>query len=85
MTEPMQVLYQYAQENMIRALLALEPDYTDALRHADSREKQLRALLDEPGRKHLTALLDEQSQRDFYWGQAQFCAGFRLALELAGG
>lgn len=82
MTEPMEVLYLYAQEHMIRALLAREPKYADALRHADSREEQVRALLDAPGREHLTALMDMQSQCDLYREQAQFSAGFRLALEL---
>lgn len=85
MTDPMEALYAYAQEYMIRALLARQPEYTDALRHADSREDQLRALLDGTAREQLEALLDEQSQRDSYWGQAQFCAGFRLALELTRG
>lgn len=85
MTEPMEALFLYAQENMLCALLAREPKYADALRHADSREKRLRTLLDEPARKHLTALLDEQGLCDLYREQAQFSAGFRLALELARG
>ena len=73
MTEPMEALFLYAQENMLCALLAREPKYADALRHADSREKRLRTLL------------DEQGLCDLYREQAQFCAGFRLALELARG
>lgn len=85
MTEPMESLFLYAQENMLCALLAREPKYTDALRHADSREEHLRALLDGPGREHLEALLEEQGLCDLYREQAQFSAGFRLALELARG
>lgn len=82
MTEPMEVLYTYAQEHMLHALLAREPAFAAARHHADRQEEHLRALLDGPAQKHLTALLEEQDQRDFYWGQAQFSAGFRLALEL---
>lgn len=82
MTKPMQLLYTYAQENMIHALLAREPEYRDALLHAERRENQVRALLDSSALEHLEALLDEQSQCDFYRGQALFCAGFALAAEL---
>lgn len=70
---------------MLRPLLAREPKYADVLRHADSLEEQLRALLDDKGQRHLTALLDEQSLCDLYRGQAQFSAGFHLALELGRG
>lgn len=85
MTKPMEALFLYAQEHMIYALLAREPKYADSLRHADDQEQQVRALLDAPGREHLTALLDEQGQCDLYREQAQFSAGFRLALELTRG
>ena len=51
MTEPMEMLYTYAQEGSV-------------------------------GLEHLDALLEEQSQCDFYRGQALFRAGFSLAVEL---
>lgn len=82
MTEPMEVLYAYAQEHMLYALLAGESGYKDAMLHADRQEKQIRALMGSVGQKHLDALLEEQSQCGFYRGQALFRAGFSLAVEL---
>lgn len=85
MTPAMDALFQYAQENMICALLAQEPKYADALRRTEDREGQVRALLDASDWAHLTALMDVQGQCDLYRAQAQFSAGFRLALELTRG
>lgn len=82
MTEPMEMLYTYAQEHMLYALLARESGYKDAMLHADRQEKQIRALMGSVGLEHLDALLEEQSQCDFYRGQALFRAGFSLAVEL---
>ena len=35
MSDAMEVLYSYAQDYMLRGILAEEPDYADALLHAD--------------------------------------------------
>ena len=82
MTEPIQVLYTYAQEHILYALLAQEPEYKGASLHADRREAQLRTMLDGSAQKRLDAMLEEQKLCDFYRGQALFRAGFSLAVEL---
>ena len=82
MTEPMEVLYAYAQEHMLYALLARESGYRDAMLHAGRQEKQIRTLMDGIGLEHLDAMLEEQKLCDFYRGQALFRAGFSLAVEL---
>lgn len=83
MTDAMEVLYSYAQDYMVRPLLAQEPEYADALRCADQQEQQFRALLDDAGRERLEALLDERNLLAFHQEQAMFYAGFSLAVELS--
>ena len=82
MTEPMEVLYSYAQEYVVHALLAREPEYQDALLHAEKEEGKLRAMLLPSALEHLDNLLDEQHLLDFYREQSMFRAGFSLAVEL---
>ena len=82
MTDAMEVLYAYAQDYLLRSLLEREPDYADALRHADQQERSLRALLG-ADEERLDALLDERSSLDFHRGQALFRAGFQIAMELS--
>lgn len=82
MTEPMEVLYTYAQERIMHALLVREPEYQDALLHAEKEEGKLRAMLLPTTLEHLDNLLDEQHLLDFYREQAMFRAGFSLAVEL---
>ena len=82
MSDALEVLYSYAQDYMLRALLAEEPDYRDALLHADRQEEQFRDALDERGRERLESLLEEYNQLAFHRGKALFRVGFRLAVEL---
>lgn len=82
MTEPMQVLYTYAQEHIVHALLERESDYKDAELHAEKEEGKLRAMLLPSAPEHLDNLLDEQHLLDFYREQSMFRAGFSLAVEL---
>ncbi len=82
MTAAMEVLYSYAQDYMVRSLLAQEPEYADALYHAGRQEEQFRTLLDDAALERLESLLDEYNQLAFHRGQALFHAGFRLAAEL---
>lgn len=82
MTEPMEVLYSYAQDYMLRGLLDREPEYADARRCADRQEQALRELVDEENKEHLEGLLEERKLMSFYEGQAFFAAGFQVAMEL---
>ncbi len=83
MTAVMEVLYGYAQDYMLPALLVQEPEYRDALLHAYRQEKQFRTLLNNADRERLESLLNEYNLLAFHRGQALFCAGFRLATELS--
>lgn len=82
MTEPMKILYTYAQEQIMHALLVQESGYRDAMLHAEKQEAKLRTMLIHSAQEHLDKLLDEQHQLDFYRGQALFRTGFSLAVEL---
>lgn len=81
MTDAMEVLFSYAQDYLLHSILDREPDYADALRHADQQEQSLRSLLGKE-EERLDALLDEQSSLDFHRERAMFRAGFQLAMEL---
>ena len=83
MTAAMEVLYGYAQDYMLRGMLAEEPEYADVLHCTDRREQKFRETLDEEGQEQLEAVLDGYNDLDFRRGQALFCAGFRLATELS--
>ena len=82
MTDPMQILYTYAQENMVGMLLAQEHGYRDACRCADKQEQALRDLVGEEHEEQLEALLEERDLVSHFGGQALFRAGFQIALEL---
>ena len=82
MSDSMEVLFSYAQDWLVKALLTAEPEYGDALRHADSQEQRLRALLNGETEDLLDNLIDERNLLFSYHGQALFRAGFRLAMEL---
>lgn len=82
MTEAMEVLFSYAQEHMLNALLSQEHKYATAHLCAAKREEAFRALLDETARERFDDLLDEQNLLTSFYGRAQFRAGFRLAMEL---
>lgn len=82
MTEPLEALYIYAQENMVLPLLKQEPDYRHACQCVEKLEEQLRALLDEKASLQLEKLLKAQVRLAFICEQSVFQAGFRLALGL---
>ena len=82
MTEPMEVLYQYAQEHMVLSLLRQEREYGCISRCVEEREEQLRALLEVEAGQCLEKLLKEQLRLASLQEQALFQSGFRLALEL---
>ena len=82
MTDAMEVLFAHAQDWLERPLLLLEPEYEDALRHADSQEQRLRAALNEEEKQLLDNLIDERNTLSSFHEQALFRAGFRLAMEL---
>ena len=82
MTAAMEVLFSHAQDWMVRPLLLAEPEYEDTLRHADSREQRLRAMLNEEETQLLDGLIDERNALFFFQEQALFRAGFQTALEL---
>lgn len=82
MTEPMEVLYTYAQEHIVYALLEQESGYKNAMLYAKKQEAKLRDKLIFGSVEHLDKLLEEQKLCDFYRGQALFRAGFSLAVEL---
>ncbi|MBD5134060.1 MAG: hypothetical protein HDT38_06280 [Clostridiales bacterium] len=83
MTNAMEVLFSYAQEWLEKPLLLLEPEYENALRHADSQEQRLRAALNDGEAQLLDSLIDERNTLFFFHQQAMFRAGFQLALELS--
>ena len=83
MTDAMEILFDHAQERLEKSLLLLEPEYETARRHADSQEQRLRAVLSGEETEILESLIDEQNTLSYFHGQAMFCAGFRLAMELS--
>lgn len=82
MVEPIDALYIFAQEHMVRPLLQQEQDYEHICRCAEECEEQLRALLDEKTSQHLENMLKAQVRLAFLCEEAVFQAGFRLAMEL---
>lgn len=82
MTEPMDVLYKYAEEHMVCGLLEQEREYVSASRCAEKQERAFLALVGEEHGERLEAMLDERKLLSFFEGQALFQAGFQIALEL---
>lgn len=82
MTGLMEILYTYAQDNMLRGLLDQEPEYSNVQHCAGKKEQALRTLVGEENKQHLEDLLEERKLIAFFEGQALFRAGFRIALEL---
>lgn len=83
MTDAMEVLFAHAQDWLTKPLLMAEPEYEDTLRHVDSQERRLRAMLTDEEKQLLDSLIDERNSLFFFQEQAIFCAGFRLAMELS--
>ena len=68
---------------MVRPLLVAEPQYENVLRHADSQDERLRALLSDERKELLDGLIDERNTLFALHEQALFRAGFQIALELS--
>ena len=83
MTDVMEVLFQYAQEHMVRSLLNQECEYASVCLCVEKQEKTFLALLDDTIQKRYDDLRYEQNQLSSFYKRAAFCAGFRLAMELS--
>lgn len=82
MTDAMEVLFHYAQEHTIPALLAVDKTYLSGERCAEAQETALRSTLDQGGTTNLDAMLGEMDLVRTTELRAVFRAGFRLAMEL---
>lgn len=82
MTDLMKILYEYAEDYIMRGLLDRESEYSNIRHSVDQQERKLLELVGEENRKYLEDLLEERKVLDFMEGEALFCAGFRVALEL---
>lgn len=82
MTDLMKILYSYAQDHEIEALLAQNDEYKENERCTQSQEKRLRAVLDDTGTDILNEFLEEQRLLQFVEEEICFYAGFRTALAL---
>lgn len=84
MTDLIENLYQFAQENRITKYLYSETEYQDATKCASKCEQTLRATLTDEQNRRLDALLDERLTYHSVELEAVFQAGFSMALELIG-
>ena len=82
MTALMEILFSYAQDHEIEALLAQDDEYKESARCTQKQEARLRASLDAASEGILNEFLDEQKLLQFKEEEAHFRAGFRMALEL---
>lgn len=83
MTDLMDILYQYAEEKLVRGFLDQEGEYANVRHCADQQERMLRELVSEENKGRLEDLLEERKLMAFFEGRALFRAGFRMAMELA--
>lgn len=82
MTDLMEVLFKYSEEHLIRGLLEQKGEYPETSSYVEKGEEKLRALIGEEHREFVDALLEEQHLLTFFYEEAQFEAGFRVALAL---
>lgn len=82
MTDAMEVLYQYAEEHMVRPFMAQDPKYSNIRFYVEKQEEDFRALFNDNMTKLFEKLLAERNQLDFIYEQALFRSGFQVALEL---
>ena len=82
MTTLMEILYSYAQDHEVEALLAQDDEYKESVRCTQKQEARLRALLDKASEDILNEFLDEQKLLQFKEEEAHFRAGFQIALAL---
>ena len=83
MTDAMEVLFQYADEQMLYTLLNQEPEYASVRLCAEKQEEAFLAFLDDAAQKRYGTMRDEQNLLSSLYGRALFQAGFRLAIELS--
>ena len=82
MTDLIDILYSYARDHEIAALLSQHDGYNESVRATHAQEKRLRTVL-EGAAASLDDLLGEQGLAQSFREEASFRAGFRFALELS--
>ena len=82
MTALMDILYSYAQDHEVEALLALDDEYEECVCCTRKQEARLRASLDQTSEDILNEFLDEQKLLQCKEEGAHFRAGFQIALAL---
>ena len=82
MTATMEILFNYAQEHMVRPLLLQEGKYTHAVHCSEQHEETLRTHIDSGAEVRLDHLLREEELITFLLERALFRAGFQIAMEL---
>lgn len=82
MTDLMDILYSFAQDHEMKALLVKDDEYQESVRCTQGQEGRLRAVLDETAAHILNDFLEEQKLLQFVQEEVCFRAGFRMALEL---
>ena len=83
MSAAMEVLFQYADEQMLYSLLNQEPEYAGSRLCVEKQEEAFLALLDDTAHERYDVLRDEQNLLSTFYERAMFRAGFRLAMELS--
>ena len=83
MTDVMEVLFQYADEQMLCSLLNQEPEYASTRLCVEKQEEAFLALLGDTVKERYDTLRDEQNLLSTFYERALFRAGFRLAMELS--
>lgn len=83
MTDAIEALFLFAQENRIRPLLELEPEFHHVISCLERQDKSFRALLDEESEGRFEKFLSEQALLDLFSERAAFRAGFQIAMELS--
>ncbi len=83
MNDPMEVLFAYAQDWVVKPLLLAEPEYESLLHDADRQEQRLRSMLNDETKQLLDTLMDERDTLSSLYRQALFRAGFQTAVELS--
>ena len=85
MTDLMENLYCFAQENRVAKYLYYDTEYRDSLECASKGEQALRATLTEEQNERLDALFGERLICHSAELEAIFQSGFSMALELVRG
>lgn len=81
MSTLMEILYSYARDHEIAAVLAQSDEYQESVRCVHGQEKRLRTALEKTG-ACLDDLLEEQKLARLLREEVCFRAGFQMALEL---